>query len=516
MIPCPHFMIILAITFLGPTTATSYTSLDRAPSLFDSRTFDQTKRRLKMEIPERISQIGGDLNPGTSMKLNGDARNINGAARTYENGRIGSSFHSRDHEYKFSSEPLRQVAGVHHKNNHHRNRMHDYYVDGVQIPFETHGERLRRKLDDEKINATQSPSSTQHNDTGVETHGAGGENHVNGTRKQCIKSHTYKLLSTAPSNVTRNNSDSNNMNILDSKNSTNHSVATDHAEPSANMTANKTEDRKLDNKTLDNQTFENQTLDNQTFENQTLEKQTLDSKNETKENSTTLMDGNEKSPDLSKLPDNDTTSKDNDSAALMPKGQAFGLPCNILGQWVSIAGGVKLDIKASQKESKLDIEVVEQPSGKKGFLSTSWKINGNLPLISFANNNSKDTELGGPLVMTASILKDSSDNGEGKVAVFLGECRACYVGVDSVVGTWSIKRLSKDCMDASLSQKEIRDILHREISPESNEQAKTGKNDASKSKDGVDPTVKPHSFRRRSYHWDKRHRRNPRNTAKHA
>ncbi|XP_046395363.1 uncharacterized protein LOC124162763 isoform X2 [Ischnura elegans] len=446
MIPCPHFMIILAITFLGPTTATSYTSLDRAPSLFDSRTFDQTKRRLKMEIPERISQIGGDLNPGTSMKLNGDARNINGAARTYENGRIGSSFHSRDHEYKFSSEPLRQVAGVHHKNNHHRNRMHDYYVDGVQIPFETHGERLRRKLDDEKINATQSPSSTQHNDTGVETHGAGGENHVNGTRKQCIKSHTYKLLSTAPSNVTRNNSDSNNMNILDSKNSTNHSVATDHAEPSANMTANKTEDRKLDNKTLDNQTFENQTLDNQTFENQTLEKQTLDSKNETKENSTTLMDGNEKSPDLSKLPDNDTTSKDNDSAALMPKGQ----------------------------------------------------------------------ELGGPLVMTASILKDSSDNGEGKVAVFLGECRACYVGVDSVVGTWSIKRLSKDCMDASLSQKEIRDILHREISPESNEQAKTGKNDASKSKDGVDPTVKPHSFRRRSYHWDKRHRRNPRNTAKHA
>ncbi|KAG8233547.1 hypothetical protein J437_LFUL013759 [Ladona fulva] len=66
-----------------------------------------------------------------------------------------------------------------------------------------------------------------------------------------------------------------------------------------------------------------------------------------------------------------------------------GLPCSMMGLWVSDAGGVQLDIKAGSSRGFLDVQAHDLTPPKKGFLSPSWKIVGQLPFLNMDENVKK-------------------------------------------------------------------------------------------------------------------------------
>lgn len=121
-----------------------------------------------------------------------------------------------------------------------------------------------------------------------------------------------------------------------------------------------------------------------------------------------------------------------------------GLPCRVTGSWVSMSGGVRLDMTVNINGS-IHVLLTETIPPKKGFLSPNWTIRGEAPFPK-----------GGPFSLTAWHLPSK------KMGNFIGQCRICHLQ-EQIYGWWVFGRQARDCKDLHLCGEMRADLFKKEI-----------------------------------------------------
>ncbi|XP_065168214.1 uncharacterized protein [Atheta coriaria] len=158
-------------------------------------------------------------------------------------------------------------------------------------------------------------------------------------------------------------------------------------------------------------------------------------------------------PSLSGSPQKDAALKDKliqileDVESMKSKVPApkEGLPCSIVGKWISslAGGGFEID-----QTNGINFNVPILPSLGDGFLKNGeWRITASTPL-----------ENGGLFVLTATRLCDLS------MATFTGECRTCN-SEEIVTGHWLMVKPALTCEEMNKGQDFFGDTWRRQAPP---------------------------------------------------
>ncbi|KYQ58158.1 hypothetical protein ALC60_02890 [Trachymyrmex zeteki] len=123
--------------------------------------------------------------------------------------------------------------------------------------------------------------------------------------------------------------------------------------------------------------------------------------------------------------------------------QIEGLPCKISGSWITIQGGVRIDMKVINRTINVTLAKLSPPPAHQGLLDLAWNLTGYAPFTK-----------GGPFSLLAV------DNRAKSLAVFAGACRVCQ-GIDTIVGVWSIARSPQDCREFQIATNIYNDIFCR-------------------------------------------------------
>ncbi|KYN22573.1 hypothetical protein ALC57_05029 [Trachymyrmex cornetzi] len=123
--------------------------------------------------------------------------------------------------------------------------------------------------------------------------------------------------------------------------------------------------------------------------------------------------------------------------------QIEGLPCKISGSWITIQGGVRIDMKVTNRTINVTLAKLSPPPAHQGLLNPAWNLTGYAPFTK-----------GGPFSLLAI------DNRTKSLAVFAGACRVCQ-GIDTIVGVWSIARSPQDCREFQIATNIYNDIFRR-------------------------------------------------------
>ncbi|KYM78656.1 hypothetical protein ALC53_10872 [Atta colombica] len=123
--------------------------------------------------------------------------------------------------------------------------------------------------------------------------------------------------------------------------------------------------------------------------------------------------------------------------------QTEGLPCKISGSWITIQGGVRIDMKVTNRIINVTLAKLLPPPAHQSLLNPAWNLTGYAPF-----------RKGGPFSLLAI------DNRTKSLAVFAGMCRVCQ-GIDTIVGVWSIARSPQDCREFQIATNIYNDIFRR-------------------------------------------------------
>ncbi|XP_018345475.1 PREDICTED: putative leucine-rich repeat-containing protein DDB_G0290503 isoform X1 [Trachymyrmex septentrionalis] len=123
--------------------------------------------------------------------------------------------------------------------------------------------------------------------------------------------------------------------------------------------------------------------------------------------------------------------------------QIEGLPCKISGSWITIQGGMRIDMKVTNRTINVTLVKLSPPLAHQGLLNPAWNLTGHAPFTK-----------GGPFSLLAI------DNRTKSLAVFIGACRVCQ-GIDAIVGVWSITRSPQDCREFQIATNIYNDIFRR-------------------------------------------------------
>ncbi|XP_011062443.1 PREDICTED: uncharacterized protein LOC105150809 [Acromyrmex echinatior] len=123
--------------------------------------------------------------------------------------------------------------------------------------------------------------------------------------------------------------------------------------------------------------------------------------------------------------------------------QIEGLPCNISGSWITIQGGVRIDMKITNRTINVTLAKLSPPPAHRGLLNPAWNLTGYAPFTK-----------GEPFSLLAI------DNCTKSLAVFAGACRVCQ-GIDTIVGVWSIAHSPQDCREFQIATNIYNDIFRR-------------------------------------------------------
>ncbi|XP_032686684.1 uncharacterized protein LOC116851426 [Odontomachus brunneus] len=123
--------------------------------------------------------------------------------------------------------------------------------------------------------------------------------------------------------------------------------------------------------------------------------------------------------------------------------QIEGLPCKISGSWVTTQGGVRIDMKVTNRTINATLAKLSPPPTHQGLLDPTWNLTGYAPFAP-----------GAPFSLVAI------DNRTKSLAVFAGACRVCQ-GIDTIAGVWSIAHSPQDCRDFQIATSIYNDVFRR-------------------------------------------------------
>ncbi|KYN01945.1 PREDICTED: uncharacterized protein LOC108774649 [Cyphomyrmex costatus] len=123
--------------------------------------------------------------------------------------------------------------------------------------------------------------------------------------------------------------------------------------------------------------------------------------------------------------------------------QIEGLPCKISGSWITIQGGVRIDIKVTNHTINVTLAKLSPPPAHQGLLDPAWNLTGHAPFTK-----------GEPFSLLAI------DNRTKSLAVFTGACRVCQ-GIDTIMGVWSIAHSPQDCREFQIATNIYNDVFRR-------------------------------------------------------